>query len=96
MKKFIPYILIGLLVAAAIVLFFTSENKKARHFDDRVTLQKRDKIPYGTFVAYESLKEIFPKATITVSRQEPGYWDSLSNYDAGQALIIISPNFNAR
>lgn len=95
MKKFLPYILIGLLTVAVILLFFTSESQKARYFDDRVTLQKKDKIPYGTFVAYESLKEMFPKAAVTTNRQEPGYWDSLSNYDSGQALIIISPGFNA-
>ncbi|MGZ8511286.1 MAG: DUF4350 domain-containing protein [Chitinophagaceae bacterium] len=96
MKKLSPYILIGLIAAAVIGLFFTSENdNNARRFDGRVTLQKRDKIPYGTFVAYESLKELFPKASITASKHEPGYWDSLSNYDPGQALIIISPNFNA-
>ncbi|MGZ8516756.1 MAG: hypothetical protein ACXWWD_05370, partial [Chitinophagaceae bacterium] len=96
MKKLSPYILIGLIAAAVIGLFFTSENdNNARRFDGRVTLQKRDKIPYGTFVAFESLKDLFPKASITASKQEPGYWDSLSNYDPGQALIIISPNFNA-
>ena len=95
MKKFIPYILIGLVLTAIVILFFTSENKRARRFDDRVTLQKRDKIPYGTFVAYEGLKAIFPKASIVANKQEPGYWDSLSNYDQGQALIIISTNFNA-
>jgi hypothetical protein len=94
-KKLIPYILIGLVVTAVVVLFFTSENKPTRRFDGRVTMQKRDKIPYGTFVAYEGLKEIFPKATITSAKQEPGYWDSLSNYDGNQALIIVSPSFNA-
>lgn len=76
-------------------MFFTSENKRARQFDGRVTLQKRDKIPYGTFVAYEGLKKIFPKATIIANKQEPGFWDSLSNYDKNQALIVVSPNFNA-
>ncbi len=95
MKKSIPYILIGLVLTAIVILFFTSENKRARRFDSRVTLQKRDKIPYGTFVAYEGLKEIFPKASIVANKQEPGYWDSLSNYDTGQALIIVSTNFNA-
>ena len=95
MKKFILHILIGLVAIAVIVLFFSGENNNARRFDGRVTLQKRDKIPYGTFVAYENLKELFPKAAIMASMEEPGYWDSLSNYDAGQALIIITPHFNA-
>ena len=95
MKKFIPYILIALLTIAVFVLFFTSENNNARQIDGRVTFRKKDKIPYGTFVAYESLKELFPGATILANKQEPGYWDSLSNYDAGQALIIVCPYFNA-
>jgi hypothetical protein len=94
-KKYTPYILIGLIITAILILFFTSENKKPRQFDGRITLQKRDKIPYGTFVAYEGLKDIFPKASIIANKQEPGYWDSLSNYDKNQALIIVSPNFNA-
>ena len=95
MKKFIPYILIGVLGVAMIVLFFTTENNHVRRFDGRITFRKKDKIPYGTFVAYEGLKELFPKAAIMASKQEPGYWDSLSNYDAGQALIIVCPYFNA-
>ncbi|MGZ8559699.1 MAG: DUF4350 domain-containing protein [Chitinophagaceae bacterium] len=95
MKKIYPYILTGILGVAIIFLFFTTENNNERRFDGRITFRKKDKIPYGTFVAYESLKEIFPKATIMTTRQEPGYWDSLSNYDAGQALIIVCPYFNA-
>ncbi len=95
MKKFIPYILISLVSLAIIFLFFTSENKKDRRFDGRITFRKKDKIPYGTFVAYEGLKSIFPAASIQTSKQEPGYWDSLSNYDSGQALIVVCPFFNA-
>jgi hypothetical protein len=94
LKKFFPYILIGLLVTAIFALFFTSGNKTNRQFDGRITFRAKDKIPYGTYVAFENLDEIFPAATIVAGKQEPGYWDSLSNYDTGQALIIVSPNFN--
>lgn len=66
-----------------------------RKLDERVSFRKRDKIPYGMFVAYENLGHIFPKATILTSKQEPGYWDSLSSYEKDQALIIVSPAFNA-
>ena len=31
---------------------------------------------------------------LSVSKQEPGYWDSLSNYDPAQALVIVAPYFN--
>lgn len=95
MKKFIPHILIGVIGLGVLALFFASAGGSSRQFNDRVTFQKRDKIPYGTYVAFESLKQIFPKATISSSRQEPGYWDSLSNYDPGQALLVVTPHFNA-
>jgi hypothetical protein len=80
---------------AAGVLFLSSEGRNAKHFDKRISLRAKDKIPYGTYVAYAGLKGIFPGATISTSRKEPGYWDSLSNYQSGQALVIITPDFNA-
>ncbi len=95
MKKYLPHILIGLVAIAIIFLFLSSENKANRQFDGRISLRVKDKIPYGTYVAFESLRQFFPKAAVTVSRQEPGYWDSLSNFNGNQALIIVTPNFSA-
>lgn len=95
MKKTLPYLLIGLVVAAIIFLFFTGNNASNRLFDERMTFRKRDKIPYGTFVAYENLKHIFPKATVSSDKQMPGDWDSLAPYGKRQALLIVSPFFNA-
>lgn len=92
MKKALPYILIGIIVLGVLGLLFRG-NKVTRSYDERISFRKRDKIPYGTFVAYEELKEIFPKAKITSEHKEPGMWDSLSLYSANQALIIISPQF---
>lgn len=94
MKKNIPYIIIALVIAAAIILFI-SGTKKHRQFDDRLTFYRKDKIPYGMFVAHESLKHIFPNATIYENKMEPGYWDSIYLGDSKQALIIISPRFDA-
>lgn len=95
MKKYLPYFLIGLVVAAVVVLILTGRNRRERVLDKRISFRKRDKIPYGTFVAYHNLKYIFPNAAVFASRQEPPYWDSLSVYDADQALIIVCPAFNA-
>jgi len=95
LKKIIPYIFIGLVVSAIILLFFTGDNKANRQFDGRITLRAKDKIPYGAFIAFESLKRFFPQATVKMSKQEPGYWDSVSNYDPAQAVVIVSPYFNA-
>ncbi|TXJ29388.1 MAG: DUF4350 domain-containing protein [Chitinophagaceae bacterium] len=95
MKKSVPYLLLGLIVAAVIFLFVTGNNTADRVLDERLTFRKRDKIPYGTFVAYENLKEIFPKAAVSSDRRMPGDWDSLSLYGKRQALLIVSPFFNA-
>ncbi len=61
--------------------------------DERITFLKKDKIPYGLYVAYNDLKYFFPNATVYDNENEPGYWDSLSTYDSGQAMIIITPQF---
>lgn len=37
----------------------------------------------------------FPSATIYTDRHEPGYWDSLSNYEKKQAVIILAGRFAA-
>ena len=95
MKKLIPYIFIGLVVSAIILLFFTGDNKPKRQFDGRITLRVKDKRPYGSFIAFEGLKSFFPKAAVNISKQEPGYWDSISNYDPAQAVVIVSPYFHA-
>lgn len=95
MKKYIPYFLGGLLSAAIIVMLVTGKNKSRRQLDERITLRKQDKIPYGTWVAYKELSDLFPNAAIYNNRNAPGYWDSLSMYDDGQALIIITGKFNA-
>ncbi len=93
MKKNLIYILVSILGTAILVLFLISKNSRAKALDERLSFYKKDKIPYGTYVAYENLKYVFPEASIFSSRQEPGYWDSLSNYETDQAVIIISPRF---
>lgn len=95
MKKLLPYILVGIIVTAVIVLVVTDHNDEKRTLDKRLSFRKKDKIPYGTWVAYEGLKYLFPNASISTNAKEPGNWDSLSNYESGQALIIISPTFYA-
>jgi hypothetical protein len=95
LKKYIPYILIFLLAIAVIFLLYTGNSKANRRMDERITLRKEDKIPYGTYAAYQNLKHIFPEAAIYTNRREPGYWDSLSNYNSGQAFIAVTDKFNA-
>jgi hypothetical protein len=87
------YIFILIIAIGAVLLVFTATREKK--FDDRVTLLKRDKIPYGTFVAYKELSELFPSARIYTSRYEPGYWDSVYVDEKQQAFISITDYFNA-
>lgn len=94
MSRYLPYILGVALIGAIIILLVTASNKKAKQFDERITLSRRDKIPYGTAVAYTNLKHLFPEAKVYVDRHEPGYWDSISNYESRQAFIAITGSFN--
>lgn len=95
MKKYLPYIITGVVITAVILLVFTGNNSRRQQVDQRVTLRKQDKLPYGTYVAYRSLKYLFPEAVVESDRSEPGLWDSLSAYENKQALIIITGQFNA-
>lgn len=95
MKKYLPYILACLLIGALVALFVTGDNKNEKQLDERITLRKQDKIPYGTYVAFKGLGYLFPAASIYTNKYEPGYWDSLSYYESDQALIIVTGKFNA-
>lgn len=95
MKSKLPYIILGLVAVGILMLVATGNYKKNRHFDGRITLRKSDKIPYGAYVAHKNLKSIFPQAEVYTDRHEPGYWDSLSNYEKDQAVIILTGRFAA-
>jgi hypothetical protein len=94
LKKYLPYLLGFLVLSGLVLLFLSGKKDKERKLNERVTLRKQDKIPYGTSIAYENLPYLFPDATIYTSKQEPGFWDSLSNYDANQAYIVVTDHFN--
>ena len=77
-----------------LLLWLVLSTQQKRHvLDERISLNKRDKIPYGTYVAYHSLSHIFPRASVIVNKKKPMLWDSLSVFTGKQALIIISPRF---
>lgn len=95
MKKFIPYILGLLLLGALVALFITRKNDQARQLDQRVTLRRQDKLPYATYVAFNNLGHLFPAAKVSVTRKEPGFWDSVSAYSPKQAFIAITERFTA-
>jgi hypothetical protein len=94
LKKAFPYIIGSLVLVAALVLVFAM--KRERQLDERLTFNKNDKIPYGTYVAYHQLKYLFPDAGISSARISPEYWDTgFYNNKIKKALIIVTPQFMA-
>ena len=89
--------MIGVVVIGVVLLLLTGRSNPLgqRKLNERISLRRSDKIPYGTYVAYNSLSSIFPNASVFATREEPASWDSLSVHDSKQALIIICPEFNA-
>ena len=74
------------------LLTITGCNLNGHHQLNRlVTLWRKDKIPYGTYVAYQNLKYIFPGAEISVSRSSPF---TSGSGDGKKAYIIIVPNMD--
>jgi len=80
-------------VAAVITLVVTGEFRKK--LNEKITLQRKDKIPYGMYVAYNTLSYLFPQAAISTNGNEPGYWETLSITGTDQLLMIITNRFAA-
>lgn len=93
MKKFWPYIAGG--VAILLLIFFMpGTRKEKKHFDDNVTLNIRDKIPYGCYATYELLPKLFPQSAVTTNRESPENWKELSLDSSGQLLLIVTKYFD--
>ena len=63
----------------------------SKRIDRRISLRRRDKIPYGTKVAYDGLSTLFPNATISDDDR------SLSNLQTGYgkvACVIVVSEMN--
>lgn len=83
-------------IVILLVVWLTFSTQKNNHvFDERISFNRRDKVPYGLYLAYNNLSQIFPRASIIVNRKQPAYWDSLNSFSDRQALIIIVPSFRA-
>src|SRR5258706_9750869 len=71
----------------------------SKKLNRRVTLWRKDKIPYGTYIAYENLYYLFPNAEITINEnsptdlKSPAYGNGYAglNKEGKKAYIIIVP-----
>ena len=88
MRKPLLYILI------IIITFCFASCKQQHRFNDTITLNRNDKIPYGTYAAYKLLQKEFPHAHIETNRYAPGLWRNLSSDSAKQVLLIVTKTFD--
>ncbi|RYF78313.1 MAG: DUF4350 domain-containing protein, partial [Chitinophagaceae bacterium] len=95
MKKAFPYIIGGVVLVLLVVLMMGSAGKPQRKFDERVTLRRGDKIPYGTRVAWELLPTMFTDARFIYDRKSSTYWDSLDYSESRQAVVVVADYFDA-
>lgn len=74
------------------VLYVIAELNKPKPLDWTVTLSKSDKNPFGGYVMYNQLQNLFPSARFK-SYQTPVY-DQLNNIEEqNTAYLIIAPTF---
>ena len=59
--------------------------------DWKITLSKEDKSPYGSYILYQQLKDIFPKAVLSSYRQ-PVYNQVNNTSDSNTAYLLIEPD----
>ena len=97
MKKTFPYIIGAVVLGLLVLIMMASRGKplRQRRMDERITLQRKDKIPYGTRVAQELLPSLFPHAAFPTDDRYPGSWDSIDTYQSNQAVILIADYFDA-
>jgi hypothetical protein len=67
--------LIWLVAVAGLI---ASCGQGAKRMNKRVTLWRSDKIPYGTYYAYENLQSIFPDAALVINKRSPDRYKTFS------------------
>ena len=82
----------GLLVLLLLLMFGGS---KERRFDERITLNRKEKSPYGLYAAHRLLPSLFNGAEMNVSRVAPEQWYDKKYVTYGQTLMfLVSRQFN--
>jgi len=80
--------------SALLLLYVIAELNRPQPLNWNITLSKEDKNPYGAYILYKHLKDIFPSSSI-VSLREPAY-NLLHNANIQNAVyIVLSPAFGA-
>ena len=75
-----------------LVLYTVIEANKPKPVDWSVTLSKNDKIPYGGFVFFQQLQDLFPNVAIHTC-STPLYEQINNSYKKNTAYLLISSTF---
>jgi len=94
MRKYLPYIAGALVLVVLVLLVTLAPIRLTKSFDERVTLRQKDKIPYGTYVAYQLLPQLFPQAEISTSPLSPSGWAGDSVLPTNQVVFLMSRYFD--
>ncbi len=90
MKGYKRFIIVFALMLA---LYVSVEMNRPKPVDWSVSLSRDDKTPYGGYIVYQLLKDLFPKAFIGVHRL-PVY-NQVNNFrDSNTAYILIDPRLD--
>lgn len=87
MKDLKVYLLIGSLLLGA---YFVAQYYKPKPVNWNETFSRKDKIPFGTYVMFERLNDIFPQAEIKTYQQAPYLTFTEDSAKAG-SYIIVAP-----
>ncbi|RYY95531.1 MAG: hypothetical protein EOO11_15650, partial [Chitinophagaceae bacterium] len=79
-------LIIGIVVVIVVAVIAAGARKDTRSFDERVTLRRDDKIPYGCYAARNLLPALFPNAAVSDDRSAPGTGSAFENGGSGQAV----------
>lgn len=71
-----------------LVLYFVAQYYKPREVDWSVTLSAKDKIPYGSYIVFDALKDIFPAAAIKPMRL-PVYNVVNNSVETNTAYLLV-------
>lgn len=88
----------GGLLALLLLPFVACNTGGTKKLNRKVTVWRKDKLPYGTSVAYENLQYLFPEAEITLNKNSPSDLKSPVNVStssetsgaAKKAYIVIA------
>jgi len=75
---------------SALISFIAACNNNSKKLNERVSLWRNDKIPYGTFYSYKNLSRIFPDASIEITKKSPDKYKGLALGESADKMVTAS------